>query len=93
MFCLCQKDIFHGRYGDFYSVYFMGGRLVIFMSPVNNVTTSFSDVTFTGLVLNSSRITFTAESVVSWCMSPVNPITNSSILNPQIIATNYCCKF
>ena len=25
-----------------------------------------------------------------WCLSPVNPITNSSRLNFQIIATNDC---
>ena len=68
----------------------MGMEFFLFRGTLNNVTTSFDDAAFTGLALKSSRINFTTKGGVSCCLSPVKDITNSSILNSQMIATNYC---
>ena len=67
-----------------------GGRLVLVGGALNNVNTSFVDATFTGLSLKSSSITFTANGGVTWRLSPLIHINNSSRLNYQIITTNYC---
>ena len=67
----------------------MGMEFFLFRGTLNNVTTSFDDAAFTGLALKSSRINFTTKGGVSCCLSPVKDITNSSILNSQMIATNY----
>ena len=68
----------------------MGVDLLLLRGILNNVTTSFSDATFTGLVLKKYSITFAAKVEVSCYLSPVSHITNSSGLNSQIISTNYC---
>ena len=57
---------------------------------LKNVTTSFFDAIFIRLALKRSSINFTTKGKVYGCLSPVKPITNSSRLNFQIIATNYC---
>ena len=57
---------------------------------MKNVTTSFVYASFTGLALKRSITTFTTKGGVYRFLSPVNPITNSSILNSQIIPTHYC---
>ena len=54
--------------------------LLFLIWPLTNVITSFSDATFTGLVLKSSSINFTTNDEAAWCLSPVNPITYSYIL-------------
>ena len=65
-------------------------ELFLLRGAFNNVTTSFSGATFTGLVLKSSSIAFTTKSELYWCLFSVNPITNSYQLNSQIIDANYC---
>ena len=58
--------------------------------PLKDVTTYFDDATFYGLSFKRYSINFTTKGGASWWFSPVNPITNSSRLNLQIISTNYC---
>ena len=68
----------------------MGVDLLFLKGPLNNVSNFFYDSTFTVLALKIPIITFTTSVGVSWCLSPVNSITNSSILNSQIISKNKC---
>ena len=85
-----QRDIFHVRNSDFCPACLMGVYLFLFRGPLKNIATSFFGDTFTVLELKVLSIVFTTKGVVSCCFPPVNHITNSSILNPQMIATNYC---
>ena len=93
MWYLYQRGILHGRHGVFFSLLLMGANLFLLRGTLKNATISFSDATFTGLELKRSCITFTTKGGVSLFLSPVNPITNSSRLNSQMIATNYCWTF
>ena len=90
MCCLCQQGVFHGRDGYLLPILFMCVELFLFRGTLNIVNTSFSDSTFTGLIFKRSRINFNTKGGLYWLTPPVNPITNSSILKFQIIATNYC---
>ena len=69
-----------------------GVDLFFLRGPLNNATTYFYDATFIGLALKIYSINFTTKGEVSWWLSLVNPITNSSRLNSQMIATEYCYK-
>ena len=62
------------------------------MGELKNVTTSIADAMFTGFILKKSSINYTTKGGVSWCLYPVKPITNSSILNLQMTDTNDCYK-
>ena len=55
--------------------------------PLDNVTTSFSGAAFTVLELKIYITTFTTKGGVSWFLYPVKTITNSSILDSKMIAT------
>ena len=77
-------------HGDICPVCLMGLDLLLLRGSLKNVTTSFDDATFTALKLKKYRIAFTTKGGVSWCLPPVNPITNSSRINSQNIATHYC---
>ena len=57
---------------------------------LKNVTTSFYDANFIGLALKSYSINCITKGGVFWCLYPVNPITNESRLNLQMISTTDC---
>ena len=54
----------------------MGAYLFLLKGALKNVTTSFADTKFTGLLLKRSSITFNTNNGVYWCLYPVNPIPN-----------------
>ena len=85
--------ILHGRQGDFCPILSIVVDLLFFRGLLNNMTTSFSDTTFTGLALKNCFIAFTAKGWFFKFLSPLNPINNSSRLNSQMIATNYFYQF
>ena len=68
----------------------MGVDLLFLRGPLKDMTTSFAGAIFTGLELKRYSTKFTTKGGVSWCLSLVKPINNSSRLNSKIIATKYC---
>ena len=67
----------------------MGVYFFLLRGPLKDVIASFSGYIFTLLAFKRYSIISTTKGGVSWWLSPVNSITNSYILNSQIIATNY----
>ena len=75
----------------------MVAELFLLRGTLKNVNTSFYDFSINGLALKRYIINFTTKGGMSWCLPPLNSITNESILNLQKIAknivTNYCYTF
>ena len=67
----------------------MGVDLLLLRRTLKNVSTSFSDATFTGFSLKISSTTLTIKYGLSWFLSLMNPITNSSRLKSKMVPTNY----